>query len=152
LPSALEVKVKNRIPLAQIYLGQYYPLDQEGFVLPFPSNFRQNELPSIRGLQPERIEIGKKNVNPQLSLGLKIVKLLKEQFEQDYINRIEIDLSDLKNIILTLPEGIDVKLGRGNFKEKLLRLNLVLKDIKRRKINPAVIDLRFQKAILVPRD
>ncbi len=150
MPVSLDVDIKNRIPAAQIHLGRFYPLDGDGFILPFPSNFRIKSLACIEGLNLTEVRIGKENSTLKIFSGLKILNLLADIIKDDY-NRVDVDVSDPQNTMLLLPEGIKVKLGKEGFKEKLVRLKLVLADIKNKSLNPAVIDLRFEKAILVPR-
>jgi len=149
MPASLKVDVKNRIPVAQIHLGQFYPLDGGGFILPFPSNFRIKNLACIEGLNLTEVRIGEENSTLKIFSGLKILNLLAEIIKDDY-NKVDVDISDPQNTILLLPEGIKVKLGREGFEEKLVRLKLVLADIKDKDLKPAAIDLRFEKAILIP--
>ena len=151
-PSSLEVRVANRVPVAQIHLGQFYPLDSKGFILPFPSNFRIEKLPNIQGIRAEEVNIGGENKDPRIALALKILLLLRDKFGEEYCNRIDVDISDVRNIELILPQKIRVKLGGNNFKEKIARLFLVLKDVKAKNLSPTFIDLRFPKVILKPRD
>jgi len=150
LPDTLCVDVKNRIAIAQVHLTQFYPVDCEGFLLPYPSNFRLPELPCIEGIDSSELRIGEKNKNWKLTLGLKIVNLIRNHFSLIYKN-IDIDVSDSRNIILYLPQGPKVRLADYKLNEKVAKLKLVLQDIKKKNINPEFIDLRFDKAILIPR-
>jgi cell division septal protein FtsQ len=150
LPSGIEVVVKNRVPIAQIHIGQFFPMDQKGFILPFPSNFRIQGLPNIEGIDPQDVQVGKENRNEAISLAMEIINILKAQLGKG-LGNFDIDVSDTENVILTLENGIKVKLGSKPFKDKLSRLKLVLKDIEEKGLKPAYIDMRFKKVILVPR-
>ncbi|MDP8234671.1 MAG: cell division protein FtsQ/DivIB [Candidatus Saelkia tenebricola] len=150
MPISLKLNVKNRKSVAQIHLGQFYPLDASGFVLPFPSNFRIENLACIEGLSLTEVRIGEDNSTIKIFLGLKILNFLKDAIK-DLYSKTNVDVSDSQNTILLLPEGIKVKLGEGGLEEKLARLKLVLEDIKDKKLNPLAIDLRFENAVLIPR-
>ncbi len=150
LPHTLLVEVNNRIAVAQVRLAQFYPVDNEGFLLPYSSNFRLNNLPCLQGIDPSELKIGEQNQNPKLLLGLKVVALIRKDFPQIY-KSVDIDVSDNRNIILFLPSGIKVKLAEYRLKDKVSKLRIVLQDVKRKNLHPEFIDLRFDKAILVPK-
>jgi cell division protein FtsQ len=150
LPDTLQVEVKNRIAVAQVRLTKFYPLDDEGFLLPYPVNFRLPDLPCLKGINSSEVIIGDENNNHKLKLGLKIVHLMRRYFPDIYKN-IDIDVSDERNIILYLPQGPKVKLAEYKLEEKISKLKLVLRDINQKNITPEFIDLRFDKAILIPR-
>jgi len=150
LPRTLLVEVNNRIAVVQVRLTQFYPVDNEGFLLPYPSNFRLNNLPCLQGIDSSELKIGEQNQNPKLLLGLKVVALIRENFPQIYKN-IDIDVADNRNIIVFLPSGIKVKLAEYNLKDKVSKLKIVLQDVKSKNLQPEFIDLRFDKAILIPK-
>lgn len=147
-PSRLAIIVKNRKPFLQVKLGQYYPLDQSGFVLPFPSNFRLQKLPLVIGLSPQDLTVGKQCNSPKLIKAIRIIRLLKNKFRLNYI-KFDLDVSDEANILLYI-DGIEIRMGREHFDEKLKKLVQILNDIERKGLQPKFIDLRFDKAVIGP--
>jgi cell division septal protein FtsQ len=150
MPDKIKAYVKNRTSLAQVYLGRYYPIDSEGFVLPFGSNFRIKPLPLIKGLKPGEITVASKSENVKIEAALKLLELI-EVILNDIDISFDIDVSNIDNINILLSNDIKVKLGREGFEEKLKRLKVVLEDIESKGLNPAGIDLRFDNAVLIPR-
>jgi len=150
MPNNIIAKVVNRVPVAQVHLGRYYPLDSEGFILPFPSNFRIESLPLIKGINPGEVVVASSNDNTKISLALELLSLIGLILGERDIN-FDVDINSAENVYLVLTNDIKVKLGKGDFKDKLMRLNLVLADMESKKLNPAIIDLRFDKAVLIPR-
>ncbi len=150
LPHTLVVEVNNRIAVAQVRLTQFYPVDNEGFLLPYSSNFRLNNLPCLQGIDSSELKVGEQNQNPKLLLGLKVVALIRKNFPQVY-RSIDIDVADKRNIILFLPSGIKVKLAEYRLQDKVSKLKIILQDVNRKNLHPEFIDLRFDKAILIPK-
>ncbi|MDP8216406.1 MAG: cell division protein FtsQ/DivIB [Candidatus Kaelpia imicola] len=150
MPNKIMAIVTNRIPVAQIHLGRYYPLDAEGFVLPFPSNFRIESLPLVKGVNPGEVAVASDADNAKIDSALELLNLIESVLGERGIN-FDIDVNSVEDINLILTNDIKVKLGRGGFKDKLIRLKVVLIDMEAKKLNPAIIDLRFDKVVLIPR-
>ncbi|MDP8253683.1 MAG: cell division protein FtsQ/DivIB [Candidatus Kaelpia aquatica] len=150
MPGKITANVTNRISVAQVHLGRYYPLDAEGFVLPFPSNFRIESLPLIRGVNPGEVAVASSSDNTKIGIALELLNLIDLLLGTRDIN-FDIDVNSIEDVNLVLINDIKVKLGKGGFKDKLMRLKLVLDDMEAKKLNPAIVDLRFDKAVLIPR-
>ncbi len=150
MPDKIAANVTNRTSVAQVHLGRYYPLDSEGFVLPFPSNFRIKSLPLIRGIKPGEVAVASDSDNVKIDAALELLDLIKVILTEMEIS-FDIDVSNIENINLMFTNDIKIKFGKDGFQDKLMRLKLVLADIKAKSLNPAIIDLRFDKAVLIPR-
>ena len=151
MPNSLEIKVYPRVPVALMKSFTYYPVDETGVVLS-PENKFYTKLPVIQGVPMwTRPKIGQKLESDRLNKALLLLENLGniDILPEYEIQRIEV--SNLRNVLLFLKNGLEVRLGSESFLQKLEQLQTILKDPKIDKNNLKYIDLRFKDVVLAPR-
>jgi cell division protein FtsQ len=119
LPSTIEVRIVERIPLAVARLhGQLYLVDAGGIIDSFGPQYRQFDLPIVDGLMIDGPAGAV--VNPE-GVGL-IQRLFREvSVREDWFRRIsQVDVSNPRNaVVLLAGERAQLRLGDGHFVERL---------------------------------
>jgi cell division septal protein FtsQ len=150
MPDRIEVDLVSREPFAFINTSGGLIIDKDGVVLNRGKN--KYDLPEIKGIRfffnaPRN---GEKIDNAMLEKALMLLDGLKGKGILRR-NKVEyIDISDRNNMQLGI-EGVNIKMGRSDFSDKIIRLKEMLNDPKvdMRKIN--YVDLRFDDIIISPR-
>jgi cell division protein FtsQ len=166
LPDRVEIVIRERPMLALIQLDRLYGIDTDGHILPLPSVDRLPGLPLISGLVdgPGRISaaaftdqagygVGIPDTigyDPRVQRGLYVIETVKA-FEPEFIDRIsEINVSDPANPVVYMNDnGASVRLGVGNYPQKLKRMRATLDQLKADHIETRWIDLRFNNQVII---
>lgn len=150
LPNELAVEVVNRRPIAQLKAGRFYPIDKDGVILLEISQVPVKGLPIIRGgAQPGGIlDVGRRVKSRNIDQAF---LLLRELTSSGLLNRLlEIDCVDASNLAFLFDNGIEVRVGEGDYSQRLKKLKGVLAKIK----DPSgveYIDLRFRDVVIGPK-
>ena len=148
LPNQIIIKVKEKKPALLINLGNMYGLTQKGEIIPLDENLN---LPVVSGIEIKKTKFYQKLRDQRIDLALSLRNLLATT-DKDILNLVsEINLKRKGNVVLYLiPKGTKISLGWGDFKRKLTRLSLILREEKKfDKIEH--IDLRFKGQAVVRR-
>jgi len=153
LPDKLVVGLKLRKPVALVKADKLYPVDEEGVILPVAdASSLKMRVPSVEGVyvRPEDLKknmIASKNLKAAIGL-LRNIKDIK--YVADY-GVDSVDARDLANISFCLRNGIEVRIGSENFKDRLMVLAKTLKDPRMMMDRIKYIDLRFGDAVIGPK-
>lgn len=148
-PDILRVDVEPRIALAQIKTTKFLKVDEEGFVLEDICDGPSADLPLITGINQRSVKEGAFSSNPDLKRAIEIVKLLEAGgFRKKYGTQ-EINVANSDNISFYINKGVEIKLGKDRFEEKIKKLEGRLPDLDLAQI--AYIDLRFRDLIVGPK-
>lgn len=161
LPSTIRIEPIQRIPVAQVRLDQWYPVDGEGFILPEGSAEGSAKLVRLVGLNrtANGLRAGKDNTSEALTLALRVLERVRKS-PLSISRRIrEINVADPREIRLVLassdlPEddGIEVRCGaEAELAAHLERLRAVLKVVARQQLAVRYIDVRFPEPVIGPR-
>lgn len=142
-PDKLYIHIKEAEPFALLDIkGRLFIIDDRGKMLQELKDSPIPFLPVISGTP-----FGEKEVFLE---ALNLTRAIKDRgllFEKDHI---EIIADKLQEMSINL-DGVVVKVGVGDYKDKLLRLMDLEKEIKKRNIHVDYIDLRFaNRAIVKP--
>ena len=154
LPNKIIINLKRRIPFARIESARYpykiFFVDKEGFVLTDiePTSF--NELPLIVGINTKlaRIREGKQSESVQLTKALSLLKEIATRKAAADYEIAKIDVTSYKNISFFIDEGIEVRIGAGDFERRLILLERTFSKLKANGYQPKYIDLRFGDPII----
>lgn len=153
-PNKLVLTIRPRRPVAQISLPSSFCLvDAEGIILPGLNNFAAAGLPIITGVDTKAImaHTGKRYDNEGLKKALRLIEVMNQmRFSQDHEIHM-IDASDEQNLSLYIEGGIEIRIGRENFRDRLLMLNKTFQAGRFDKSQIKYIDLRFGNVIIGPR-
>jgi cell division septal protein FtsQ len=148
LPDRLVVDIKLRKPIALVHNKKYYPIDEEGFVLPAVAASGSMDLPVIEGIN---LKYGRKNTSRNLKLAM---DLLREICEAKFIaplDLVSINAADPRSMSFFLRNGLEVKIGSENFKQRLDALSRTLKDPRLIVDRIKYIDVRFEDVAIGPK-
>ncbi len=142
-PDTLQILVKESVPFALLELkGKLYIVDDRGEMLQELKDSPIPFLPVISGAPFGR----KENISEALSL----VRAIKEKglmFEKEHI---EVIAAKPREMAVNF-DGVIVKVGEGDYEDKLLRFMDLEEEISNRNIHVDYIDLRFaDRAIVKP--
>jgi hypothetical protein len=167
LPNRLYVDFIQRKALGLIKLSRYFAVDQEGTLFYPPAQFDQMNLPVISGLESKLYapKPAKRYNIPELNLALEILQevLANKQLRNFKISRI--DVSQPMNAWFLIPvqvkmpgsiqagqdilyENMEVKIGYGNIKQKILILAGLLSQGKGDLASIKYVDLRFKEPVI----
>jgi cell division septal protein FtsQ len=102
---------------------------------------------SIGFLEKEGRKIDSKNLKLALSL---LSEIKRSRFARDYAIA-SIDASDAANLSFYLANGLEIRIGCEQFRERLNKLRKVLKDPRLATDRIKYIDLRFEGASIAPK-
>ena len=153
LPNAIRIQTITRIPLAQVKLAAWYPVDRDGFVLPDAASEPSPNLIRITGFAPGRsgLKAGALNTDERLATGLRIAQSLRKTGA--LAQRLTaIDVADLAQLRLTLDGETEVRCGaEAELNAQLERLRATLKIIAKQPMAVRYIDVRFKEPVIAPR-
>lgn len=164
LPNQLVVDVTKRVPCLQVHQAvlapgrgglqdRYLPVDRSGIVLPGARESPDDTLPVIEGLDfPEQsLKVGDRLVSEGIETSLALLDAVKrtEGLTKQRVARV--DVASGSNPSFDLAKGVQVKLGRGRWDEKLALLATMLPELERENLHVDYIDLRFGDPIIGPR-
>ena len=147
-PHKIIIRLSEKKPALLINLENIYGLTRQGEIIPLDENFN---LPMVSGVELKKTKPYQKLKDQKVNLALSLYGLLVK-IDKDILNLVsEINLKREDNVILYLiPKGTKISLGYGDFKRKLVRLSLILKqEIELDKVE--YIDLRFKEQAVVRR-
>lgn len=148
-PDTIRVVVEERKPFAEIRAEQVFVVDEEGFVLGKSTAGTSGGLPAIIGISSSYIKENTFNQSAGLKKAIDILKLLKSNRFYDKYGVEKIDVSNPDNISFFTKKGVEIKLGKDEFREKIEKADAPLSNLDLSQIK--YIDLRFEDLIVGPR-
>ncbi len=147
---ALIIEVQERVPRALILLDELYLVDRNGEIFKKAEMKEKLDFPILTGLSlpewkqrnPEAIEL--------IQQALELLNFLEGRkiFSPREVS--EIHLSKKNGLTLyTLDGGIPIRLGMGEYEDKLNRLEKVLPDLRNKLKNVEYLALDYPKKVVV---
>ncbi|MBL7068487.1 MAG: cell division protein FtsQ/DivIB [Candidatus Omnitrophica bacterium] len=148
-PDRLMLKIYPRVPVAQVGERNFFLTDQEGVVLTEEQDFIREGLPIITGVGWRIFrKVGHREDSSRMKSALKLLKAVKESDFMDDHTLAKIDVSDYRNVSFFIEDGLEVKIGHTNFKERLESLDNTLLSMEIDRDRIKYIDLRFDDVVL----
>ena len=149
LPDRLVVDIKLRKPIALVHNNKYYPIDEEGFVLPAVAESGAiMDLPAIDGID---LRYGRKNTSRNLRLAMDLLREIRQAKFMAGLGVVSINAADPRSMSFYLKNGLEVKIGSENFKDRLDVLARTLKDPRLIIDRIKYIDVRFEDVAIGPK-
>jgi cell division protein FtsQ len=148
LPSTICIRVQERSRFALLNSASLYVVDEEGVVLEELKGVSWPDLPIINGGPKQRLPVGKRCASAALEQGLQILKCLREARLLGDISEVNVRDSYCP-LFYTLREGVEVRLGEGQIKQKLAYMKTVWEDLNARIKEVESLDLRYQDMVVV---
>ena len=150
LPNKLVLEVKERTPLALVKQdNDFYLMDVEGFVFKKLGKSDGIDFPVITGINEKG-----ETKSPLLLNTLNLLKTVSNSNKYSYLGAIsEVHVDDIFGLSLISNTGLYLKLGTGNFENKLKQLKIILADLENRgmKNGYLCIDLSDESKVTVQR-
>ena len=153
LPDKLLIRLKFRQPVAIINDAKGYSVDEEAFVLSNIDARYLGKLPVISGVDirnQERKGVSARSKNLKAALAL-LREMKESKFFSEY-SVVAIDAADIKDLSFSLKNGLEVKIGYENFKERLKLLKNTIRDPRLAVDRVEYIDVRFENAVIGPKE
>ena len=154
LPNTLRVEPIQRLPVAQVWLDQWYPVDGQGFVLQEGSVEPDERLIRLVGFERAKVPLrpGRENADDRLRLALRVLGVLRGVPPSIARRLTEADVSEPDQIRFLLDGKTEVRCGsEAELADHLGRLQAALKAIAKQPFEVAYIDVRFQEPVIGPR-
>ena len=149
LPDKLSIDIYLRRPIALVNDGKYYPVDRDGVILPNANASLWQKLPIITGVNLREVDkVGRRCESQGLNAALVLLKEMHGSRILAEYTVTNIDVSDPKNVSFFLEDGLEVKIGHEDFKERLRTLYETLKNPKLIVSRIKYIDLRFKDIVI----
>ena len=143
LPDRLHILIRETEPFALLDIkGHLFIVDERGRML---EELKDSQIPFLPVISGD--PFGKKEVYAE---ALDLAKIIKDKGLLAKSEHIEIIANKLQDISANI-DGVVVKLGAGEYEDKLIRFADLKEEIQTRNIHVDYIDLRFaNKAVVKP--
>ncbi len=150
LPATVEIVVFEREPFAYVRGEQLFVVDEEGVVLDGPlSQAGDEHLPVILNLAPAAPHGGLRRVEaPAFGEIVQCLRCFYGSGMSSCLQVTQVVADPLNGVTLDLKSGNRIVFGQGEYEKKLKRLQLILDDLNRKRLNGASVDLRFNDVIV----
>ena len=150
LPDKLVISLKLRKPVALLKSGKFYPIDEEGVVLPGGSRVEAlNDMPIISGIDIKASNRSGSYRN--LRLALELLQEIRQTRELVPFGVASISVDDPSNLSFYMKNGVEVRMGAENFRDRLDMLGRALRDPRLVIDNVKYVDVRFRDVIIGPK-
>ncbi|MFH1189334.1 MAG: cell division protein FtsQ/DivIB [Candidatus Omnitrophota bacterium] len=150
LPDKLVVNLKLRRPVALVKSGKFYPVDEDGVVLPAGSRVDAlNDIPVINGIDIRTVN--SRYASRSLKLALGLLEEIRHTRSLSSLGVAAINVYDPRNMSFSLKNGVEIRVGDEKFRERLDLLSKALRDPRLVMDNIAYIDVRFKDIIIGPK-
>jgi cell division septal protein FtsQ len=149
LPNKVYCAVEEREPVAVVYAGGFFEVDQEGMVLTSDELTDYLDLPIISGVERKTLKQGTFCKDPQLSNALGVLGICKRiggTFADD-VSEVRIGSQGIS--VVTLKEGTVLLLGQDEFEGRLKKFFLIRGTLAKRGETSKLIDLRFDDQVVL---
>jgi cell division protein FtsQ len=139
-PRRLEIQITEHQPVAMVSLGDLYLLDDAGepFKRVQPSDTL--DLPLVTGIERDDYVARHDETVQRLSQALEVTRTWASSKSARNARLSEVHLDD-EGLTLVVGDGEQIRLGEGDFPDKLARLERVRQELKSRSLSAEVIRL-----------
>ena len=154
LPDKIIVEIVNREPIAQaFYSGKYYLIDAESVILTTGSSLKDKDVCLLIGVEGQtgKVAIGKRCWTENFKEAMRLLQAIERSSLSSYLGECAIDCTDTKNMLLFTDQGLEIRMGKGEYKEKLAHLARAFSRLKDETRNVEYVDLRFDDVVIGPK-
>ncbi len=147
---ALIIEVQERIPQAVLLLDELYLVDRHGEVFKQADSRDRLDFPVFTGLRKGEVRKRDPKARQLILQALGLLSLLEGRRVFTPADVSEIHLSPEKGLtVYTLKGGIPIRLGTGDFSDKIDRLERVLPDLQPKAKDIQYLDLNYRRKVVV---
>ena len=148
-PDKLTYLLRPRVPVAQVGDKSFFLVDEEGVILTEMLDQIDENLPIVSGVGWRFTRrIGQREDSERMRIALKLLDAIKgsDLLSEHMLSKI--DVSDYKNILFYIEDGLEIKIGHSSFIERITRLKAALESMMIDKDEIEYVDLRFDDVVL----
>jgi cell division protein FtsQ len=151
-PNKILIQIEERKPMAIIQLEELYYIDTQGEIFSPVGEKDGYNYPYLTGLTRQVLEKDPVEAKRLISKAMELLRIVLQEKVPPLEEISEIHMEKTFGIhCFTRSEGLEVKLGWEDFKEKLRRLSLIWSDLKKRGCSAVSIDCSDLKRMVVRR-
>ena len=151
-PNKILIQIEERKPMAIIQLEELYYIDTQGEIFSPVGEKDEYNYPYLTGLTRQVLEKDPVEAKRLISKAMELLRIVLQEKVPPLEEISEIHMEKTFGIhCFTRSEGLEVKLGWEDFKEKLRRLSLIWSDLRKRGCSVVSIDCSDLKRMVVRR-
>ena len=154
LPNTIRVEPIPRVPVAQVRLEQWHPVDAEGFILPQGQAAAATRWVKLTGLEHAAapLRAGRLNTDERLRLALRVLATLRHARPLASHQLTELNVADPRQLRFVLDDQLQVRCGaEAELAAHLERLRAAFNAMRRHPLAAGYIDVRFREPVVSPR-
>jgi cell division protein FtsQ len=149
-PSKVLIEVKERRPIAIVQLGELYYIDGKGVIFCRAGEGDGYNYPFLTGLNPQALEKDSEGSKRLITKALEVLLVVEEKRGAPLAEVSEIHIEKISGIhCISKTEGLEVKMGWDDFREKVKRLSLIWTDLESRGLKASSIDCSDMNRMVV---
>jgi len=149
-PNKILIQIEERKPMAIIQLGELYDIDTRAEILSPVGEKDEYNYPYLTGLTRQVLEKDPVEAKRLISKALELLRIAHQEKVPPLEEISEIHMEKTFGIhCFTKAEGVEVKMGWEDFREKLKRLSLIWSDLRKRGCSVVSIDCSDLKRMVV---
>jgi cell division septal protein FtsQ len=143
----VECRLVKREPVALLVAGSVREVDREGVVLPARAGRGDIDLPLITGIAERAV--AKESGRRSLARALELLRLIRAEgvSPAGQVSEIHVDGEDIE--LVWTGTGTLIRLGRDEYASRVRKLKAVGTVLLDREGNPEIIDLRFDRQVII---
>lgn len=150
LPNRVRVEVIERQPIAVVCGKDNFGIDAEGYLLPDIRMEEVRTLPLITVADNALTSNPDRLTTPAMANALFAIQYIRDNNPSFMKEISELNIVSPDNLVIyTLHEGTEIRLGKDNLEERLMKLQQVWEIVKQQQLVEEYIDLRFDKQGIV---
>ncbi len=151
-PDKIEVQIVERRPIAILQLEQLYYIDDKGVIFSPVGDKDEYNFPFLTGLNRKALQRNPGDANRLIMKALELLKIVEREKASPLAEISEVHMEEAFGVhYFTQAEGLEVRLGWEDFREKLKRLSLIWSDLQKRGWTAASIDCSDSRRVVVKR-
>jgi len=149
-PNKILIQIEERKPMAIVQLEELYYIDTQGEIFSPVGEKDEYNYPYLTGLTRQVLEKDPVEAKRLISKAMELLRIALQEKVPPLEEISEIHMEKTFGIhCFTRSEGVEVKLGWEDFREKLRRLSLIWSDLKKRGCSAVSIDCSDLKRMVV---
>jgi cell division protein FtsQ len=151
-PNKIRVQIEERKPVAILQLEKLYYIDAKGVIFSPVGEGDGYNFPFVTGLTRQALEKDSESSRELLVGALELVRMTEAEKRPPLGEISEIHLSSIFGVqCYAKADGLEVRMGKDSFAEKVRRLSIVWSDIRKKGLSVTCIDCSDADRIVVTR-
>ena len=151
-PNKILIQVEERKPIAILQLEELYYVDTQGVIFSQVGEGDEYNFPFLTGLTRQVIEKDPAEAKHLITKALELLSIADQEKVSALEEISEIHMEKIFGIrCFTKTDGLEVRMGWEQFREKLKRLSLIWSDLRKRGFSATSIDCSDLKRMVVKR-